>query len=148
MQKKTETAPAPVSAPAPVVPVDLSAEIAKLTATVNTLAIAALAPRVSRSRKASVAPVALSPVESYCAQAGFRVGSERNKLFSELFARGSGDYALSDFPTATISDARVVGRRIGPDRKNLPFTLDVDGEERGNAILVFRDLRKPEGENA
>ena len=131
---------------APVAPVavesDLREQIAALTTVVHTLAVAALAPRVSRSRKASVSPVALSPVETYCAQAGFRAGSERNKLFSDLFARGSGDYALSEFPYAKTSDAHVVSRRIAPDRKNLPFSLAVDGEERGAARLIFRDLRE------
>jgi hypothetical protein len=142
----------PAPAPAPVADVSaLSEQIASLANVVATLAQASLAPRATRNTRKAVSAVALSPVETYCAQAGFRAGSDRNKLFSDLFALGSGDYPLADFPYAKTSDAHVVSRRIAPDRKNLPFSLAVDGEERGAARLIFRDLRKPvasEGEKS
>jgi hypothetical protein len=135
---------------APVAPIaqdnDLREQIAALTATVNTLAIAALTPRARVSRKATVSAVALSPVATFCAQAGFREGSARNRLFSALFALLNGekeiDVPLADFPYANTGDAQVIARRISPSRKNLPFSLAVDGEERGAARLIFRDLRE------
>jgi hypothetical protein len=126
---------------------ELRDQISALATVVNTLAAATLVPRQTRTRK-SVSAVALSPVETFCAQAGFRAGSERNKLFSDLFEKGSGDYPLADFPYAKTSDAHVVSRRIAPDRKNLPFSLAIDGEERGAARLIFRDLRTVEGEKS
>lgn len=133
-------------APAPVAQDDLREQIAALTATVQTLAIAALAPRTRVSRKATVSAVALSPVQTFCAQAGFRDGSARNRLFSALFALLNGekeiDVPLADFPYANTGDAQVIARRISPSRKNLPFSLAVDGEERGAARLIFRDLRE------
>jgi hypothetical protein len=131
-------------APAPAPVADAEAHIAALTErltkladVVNTLAVASLAPRISRTRKATSA-VSLTAIQAICAQAGFRDGSERNKLFSDLFSRGSGDYPLSDFPYAKTSDAHVVSRRLA--RKGLPFSLAVDGEERGNARLIFADF--------
>jgi hypothetical protein len=144
MSKTPNATTAPAIAPVAEA-VDLREQIAALASVVNTLAVATLVPRQTRARK-SVSAVALSPVETFCAQAGFRAGSERNKLFSDLFAKGSGDYPLADFPYAKTSDAHVVSRRIAPDRKNLPFSLAIDGEERGAARLIFRDLRSVEVE--
>jgi hypothetical protein len=135
--------PAAPIAPAQTDVAALTEQLAALANVVQTLAVASLAPRPTRAARKSVSAAALSPVETFCAQAGFRAGSERNKLFSDLFARGSGDYPLADFPYAKTSDAHVVSRRIAPDRKNLPFSLAIDGEERGAARLIFRDLRKP-----
>jgi hypothetical protein len=141
MQKNEKNAPAPVPAPAPVDVSAIAEQIAALAGVVNTLAIASLAPRVSRARK-SVSTVALSPVDAFCAQAGFRAGSARNKLFSALFSLGTGDYPLADFPGVNTGDANVVSRRLA--RKGLPFSLAIDGEERGAARLIFADNRKSE----
>jgi hypothetical protein len=140
MQKNEKAPIAPVAPVAPVADVSaLSEQIASLANVVATLAQASLAPRVSRSRR-TVSAVALSPVEAFCAQAGFRSGSARNKLFCELFARGSGDYPLADFPGVNTGDANVVSRRLA--RKGLPFSLAIDGEERGAARVIFADLRE------
>lgn len=127
------------TAASPVAQDDLREQIAALTSVVHTLANAALAPRPRTARTARVA-VAMSPVQKLCSDAGFREGSKRNELFTSLYARGNGDYALSDFEGVSTSDAQVVSRRLA--RKGVPFSLVVDGEERGNAVLIFRAIEK------
>jgi hypothetical protein len=120
---------------------DLREQIANLAGVVGTLANAALAPR-ARTTSRKVVAAEMSPVQKLCSDAGFRSGSARNALFTALFDRGPGDYALSDFAGASTSDAQVIARRLA--RKAVPFSLIVDGEERGNAVLIFRAIEKAE----
>jgi hypothetical protein len=101
----------------------------------------ALAPKTRTVRvKADDTPI--SEIEGLCRKAGFRVGSDRRKLFVALYERGPGEYPLSDFPGVGSDDANVVARRL--DRKAMPYVLTIDNEERANAVLLFSFRKEAE----